>query len=306
MSTAIRKILYASEQYRIGAFRCPPDHAEFEDSGPTTAHLIVFPRLPVQISYTGRDPVLADPTTVMLYNRGQAYRRGALTEQGDRCDWLAFAPALLSEAIACYDPAAAEQEQQIFTFTHGPSDPRSYLSQRLLVERLLAGLQLDPLRVEEVMLTILRQVLASAYQARGVQPRREHGGQGSAELASAAWELLGSSFCSQLTLDELARAVYCSPYHLCRVFRRHTGTTIHQHLTQLRLRAALEQLLESEISLTALSAELGFASHSHFTQAFRAAFGLTPSEVRRSAGGQRNKMSKILIAERGRQGYPQS
>jgi AraC-like DNA-binding protein len=51
-------------------------------------------------------------------------------------------------------------------------------------------------------------------------------------------------------------------------------------VTQLRLARALVELPYST-DITSLALDLGFSSHSHFTLAFRSAFGCTPSEFRR-------------------------
>jgi len=40
----------------------------------------------------------------------------------------------------------------------------------------------------------------------------------------------------------------------------------------LRLRAVLEQLTEQETDLTTLALDLGFGSHSHFSDAFRPSY----------------------------------
>jgi AraC-like DNA-binding protein len=49
---------------------------------------------------------------------------------------------------------------------------------------------------------------------------------------------------------------------------------------RLRLRASLERLAAGAVDLTALALELGFSSHSHFTDSFRKEFGCTPSAIR--------------------------
>jgi len=98
-------------------------------------------------------------------------------------------------------------------------------------------------------------------------------------------------------LEDIARAVHSSTFQLARVFHRETGLALHQYRTRLRLRAALERLVESETDLTALALDLGFSSHSHFTSAFHRAFGLTPSECRRRATTKRlGEMSRNLKA----------
>jgi AraC family transcriptional regulator len=45
----------------------------------------------------------------------------------------------------------------------------------------------------------------------------------------------------------------------------------------------MERLVQQETDLAALALDLGFASHSHFSDAFRRAFGVAPSECRRRA-----------------------
>jgi len=82
------------------------------------------------------------------------------------------------------------------------------------------------------------------------------------------------------TLDEIAKAVHCSAFHLARRFRMHTGMSLHGLRNQLRMTLALDRLRGGERSISALAADLGFASHAHFTVAFRRAFGIAPSQMR--------------------------
>jgi AraC-like DNA-binding protein len=60
-------------------------------------------------------------------------------------------------------------------------------------------------------------------------------------------------------------------------------SSLHAYRTELRLRHALERLLERREHITQIALDLGFSSHSHFTAAFRRAFGLTPSAFIRQA-----------------------
>lgn len=94
-------------------------------------------------------------------------------------------------------------------------------------------------------------------------------------------ELVARRLGDRLTLGEIARTVHSSPFHLARVFRAHTGFTIHGYRNQLRLRSSLERLFEADVDLALLGRRLGYSSHSHFTDSFRRAFGRPPSAVRR-------------------------
>jgi AraC-like DNA-binding protein len=52
----------------------------------------------------------------------------------------------------------------------------------------------------------------------------------------------------------------------------------------MRLRLSLERLRDPRANLSAIAYDLGYSSHSHFTMAFRRAFGTTPSEFRARPG----------------------
>jgi AraC family transcriptional regulator len=102
-------------------------------------------------------------------------------------------------------------------------------------------------------------------------------------VVTGAIELMGARFRERLTLDRLAADLRVSPAHLCRAFRKATGETVHQHLVRLRVAASVGPVLEGA-ALTPLAFDLGFASHSHFTAAFRRVHGLPPSSFRVSRG----------------------
>ena len=94
--------------------------------------------------------------------------------------------------------------------------------------------------------------------------------------------LLASRFDQDLDLARIADQVDVSPYHLCRVSREVTGFAVHQYLRQLRIRHGLESVLETTDPLGRVAVDLGFTHHSHFTNAFRRDFEITPSVLRSS------------------------
>ena len=66
---------------------------------------------------------------------------------------------------------------------------------------------------------------------------------------------------------------------------------------QLRLTAAARIILDGCDDLTALALDLGFSSHSHFTDAFRRRFGMAPSSLRtRTTRAQRAVLRKNSTA----------
>jgi len=150
--------------------------------------------------------------------------------------------------------------------------------------------------IDETALELLGQVLRSAYARAGKAPAaiRASTTRSHASLAHKVKLLLAAEFREPLSLDRIARSASSSPYHMCRIFKRETGLSIHQYLTRLRLRMALESIGDD---LARVAVDLGFSSHSHFSDAFRREFGMTPSCMRATASIARiRQISKNLIS----------
>jgi len=84
-----------------------------------------------------------------------------------------------------------------------------------------------------------------------------------------------------LDLDEIARIAGMSKFHFVRVFDQTTGTTPHHFLACLRVQRAKELLLNSDVSITDICLEVGYASLGSFSKTFSSLVGLSPYEFRR-------------------------
>ena len=116
-----------------------------------------------------------------------------------------------------------------------------------------------------------------------IHPRRRDLGRARRDYAREALLLLQQRFRERLRVEDVARALYVSTYHLCRLFKEETGVSMHRYLNHLRLQYALTELARGEAGLSELALEIGFSCQSHFTKAFRKEFGVPPGKVRRLA-----------------------
>lgn len=149
--------------------------------------------------------------------------------------------------------------------------------QNYLRHRLASCTTGDAIRLE-LLAGALYESLAVAAPARPIRAA------GSVTLLmrriDRAAQLIESDFARALTLDELARAAGLSSFHFARVFRQLLGLPPHRYLTAVRLRHAVRRLAQGE-SVTDTCYNVGFGSLSHFINAFRRRFGVSPSEVKR-------------------------
>jgi len=96
------------------------------------------------------------------------------------------------------------------------------------------------------------------------------------ERAGRAREILSGRLADPPSLEELGRLVGCSPFYLSRQFSEVTGLTIQQFLRQARLERAADLLRTGKHNVTEAALEVGYNSLSHFTVAFREAYGCCP------------------------------
>ncbi len=276
--------LFQSSLVEIGLFDCPRDDPRFHDSGPINRYLVVFPRRAVRICHDGGQPLIASPRLITLYNHGQHYRRDRVSDYGDQSIWLRFRKQEIVEALHATGKAHGQLEREPLKWTHSPCSTDAFLLQRRLARHLMAGGQQDELEINEAAMRVLHSALRSPDR-QGVNTRQvvactptrvRH-----QRLVRRCETVLADDFRKRWTLAALASELTTTPFHLCRVFARYTGKSIHQYVLQQRLRAALDCMIDRpQRRLTDIGLELGFATPSHFSQAFRQHFGISPREFR--------------------------
>src|SRR5262245_18161394 len=82
---------------------------------------IVFVRSGVFIKHVRGEKIVGDPATALFFTRGETYRVSHPGHDGDHCTSFAVAPSLLWEALAEFDPGAAERRDGLFPLTHAPA-----------------------------------------------------------------------------------------------------------------------------------------------------------------------------------------
>lgn len=219
------------------------------------------------IDRDGVGEVVADRSRVLLYDADQVYRRRLLDPAGDRCLYLALSARFLTGALTS---SAARGH---FPVPDLRANAETWMRLQLLAHT--ASTTGDVALVEEVCFRAVCDLLSplrstTPVPADAPTPRIE-------EVRAR----LARDIAAPLRLFDLADDVGLSPFHLIRWFARAGMGTPIAYREGLRRRAAVAAILaEPGRSLSALAADLSFASHSHLTAAVRRESGLTPSRLR--------------------------
>lgn len=98
----------------------------------------------------------------------------------------------------------------------------------------------------------------------------------------AARDFIHSNFNREIDLKDIASSAYLSPCHFLRLFKELFHETPHQYLNRYRMEKARNFLLNTKLSITDITMNVGFESNSHFIRLFHRYFGMSPKRFRKN------------------------
>ena len=102
---------------------------------------------------------------------------------------------------------------------------------------------------------------------------------GSQPIAHAI-DYIKAHYAEALSRESVAEAVFLSPSHFSYLFKKTTGMTFMNYLTNVRMQKALE-LLNTNMKINEISAKIGYTGTNRFFVNFRHYTGYNPTEYRR-------------------------
>lgn len=83
-----------------------------------------------------------------------------------------------------------------------------------------------------------------------------------------------------LSIQMIADQVHFSQTYLCSFFKKSTGMTLNEYITDVRIEKAKELLQDGNIKLYEVALRIGFTDSNYFSTLFKKNVGCTPSEYR--------------------------
>ena len=252
-------LVFESSSVVIVDVSCRPGPQPPSDIEVEPAFAIGFPRRGVYVHETPTGSLVADPTVALFRSEGEEKTTRHPTVEGDANTEIQF-PASIVESLLD---------------RHGRFRRRSVpIADWLAIKhhRLLATAKSDsatPLEIEEEALNLLRLAHSAPPQPASSHP-----------LVGNTREQIAVSYREDINLATIAQRVGSSPFHLSRIFRQATGTSMSAYRSTLRIRHVLNGLADGAADLSRLAVEAGFYDHAHMTKAFRRRVGSVPSVLR--------------------------
>lgn len=260
------RVLFRTPLVAVTDVSCdvPRSGRDRETSDPVSSLTIV--RRGVHAYHARGQVAVAEPGLALIYRGGEPYCLSHPYERHgpDRSSCIEFDNALLEEAFG------ARKVERDLGFHLGPHTIALHL------QALSEFKGQDGLGAAEAALEVLR---AAATDFGSL--REDRGSPATAwRRVARARALIAAEPHVNHSIENIAAEAACSPFHLARLFRRHTGMSLRGYRLRLRLALALERLAEGAEDLTAVALDAGFSDHAHLTASFRKLLGATPSELR--------------------------
>jgi AraC family transcriptional regulator len=170
-----------------------------------------------------------------------------------------------------------------------PGDPERFQMPSVLckrdpfIEQVIRGLgEAMTQGIPDVYAETVGDLLAAHLLTRHAHlpaPRRI--GRDAARLRRAD-DYLSENFASEISLEEIARHVGVSRFHVVRLFKQEYGETPFQRLTRLRMEEAKRRLTSTSDPVIEIAMDCGYQNPGNFASAFRRVVGVTPRAYRRS------------------------
>jgi xylan 1,4-beta-xylosidase len=101
-----------------------------------------------------------------------------------------------------------------------------------------------------------------------------------------------------ITLNELSQNEFLSVHYLSKFIQKHLGMPFSKYVDSIRLDHAVKDIVFTDIPLTQIALDNGFASVKAFNRAFKEFYHQTPSEYRRAVEMEprKNDRNKVTLA----------
>ena len=84
-----------------------------------------------------------------------------------------------------------------------------------------------------------------------------------------------------LSLTLISEKIGIAPTYLCSIFKKYTGKTLNQYITEYRIKKAKELLNDKLLRVSNVSSMVGYRDGNYFTKIFKKYTNLSPSEYRK-------------------------
>jgi two-component system response regulator YesN len=118
---------------------------------------------------------------------------------------------------------------------------------------------------------------------RAAESMKEQFGSGN-QIVLEAERYIKQHYFENITLQTVAEEIHVTPTWLSKLFKRETGMTFLEYLTDVRLKRAVELLQDVQLKVYQICHMVGYQDPVYFSKLFKKQYGCTPQDYRSKRG----------------------
>ena len=161
---------------------------------------------------------------------------------------------------------------------------------RAVAGLLRAGLQALEVDRKAAAVDMIVQACEVLEAAAALEVAADPASPGTASRGLTPWQIqriqtyIEDNLSRSVTVTALASIVHLGPSHFRRAFKASLGVSPHAYVIERRIRRAQQLMLETNLPLSEIALQVGFADQAHLTTRFHRTVGKTPGLWRREGG----------------------
>lgn len=187
--------------------------------------------------------------------------------------------------LAPYTPITVSKNKPVKNITFDDVSDSEFINSHLFVtlaeeceeplRKILDEFSIQKIYYRENASAILKSILTQLH-------RHSVGGSlTSANAVSRTIAYIRTNYNKPLTNAMLSELTGYHEYHLNRLFLKHTNTSLHKYILNMRINEAKKILLNTDFSLAVIAEKVGFNSNTYFSSYFKQVVGISPLEFRK-------------------------
>nr|WP_300838106.1 response regulator [uncultured Acetatifactor sp.] len=125
-----------------------------------------------------------------------------------------------------------------------------------------------------------RELISYAQNPDGPETKQEMAQAQNGTAIETVMQFIRAHFCQDITLSDIAEAVFLNPIYISRLIKEQTGQNYTELLTGLRIGKAVELLERTNLYVYEIAEQVGYHNLKYFYKVFKKATGNSPNDYR--------------------------
>lgn len=101
------------------------------------------------------------------------------------------------------------------------------------------------------------------------------------ERVNIILQYVNEHYAERIKLDDLVQLLHINKYYICKIFQQYIGKTFLDYVNLVRIQKAVDLIVSTNDSITAIAFATGFQDINYFSRMFKRTVGISPTVLRK-------------------------